>query len=524
MSGKEFAYSGRKTVNNAVVFAVGKVFSALATLFWLGLVVRLLGVGEYAKYVAAMAGLETGIAIAAVGLDWVIVRYVPELYVKGALAELRKLILWTAAARLVVATSIAALGVLAIQVAARAGFEWATTWQTYALPVGVLLASESVLRLVRDNTLESLGGQKLTQAGIFVRTTLLIGLALFSKEAAWSLTASSVLKLEIVSSLSTLVLVGSLLARRLKKEFSSATRVNHKGESANLNTSLKGSMRIGLHNYISTLVSYAVSTQVLVLVVSTFASSSTVASFGLVCRLFDISRGYVPALMLMSVLRPRFVGIYSSTKSFAKLSGEAALASRLSMLTVAPIVAVLVLYGDTIIKAVSGGTVQTGGAILAALVATLLLRVHRLIAVVLANCVDLASALVVISASGLIGWPVAILLFNYGEPLIGAVVLIFLDDFVWIVGISFVLRRGGYGWGSGLKEAAGSLIAAVPCVLLVGWIDANTTYFIDGAILRAAIGSFLMLLLYAVSSRLFGLWRFDRLKALMMAGRRASSE
>lgn len=522
MSSREFAYSARRTLNNAIVFGVGKVFSALATLFWLGLVVRLLGVNEYGHYLAAIAALETSIVIGAVGLDWIVVRYVPELYVKQAFRGLRRFLVQAVLARLAVS---AALAVLLFGLATFVELPEAKATialQQNAVPICLLLVTESILRLLRDNTLESLGAQRFTQMGVFLRTATVIGLALIARGRVDQFDTALVLQLELVASVVTLTYAVFAVARHLKGIAATSESLLEADRVGAEQFDLRSCMRLGLHNYGSTIISYAVSTQTLILVASMFSGAAQLAQFGLICRLFDIARGYVPALMLMSVLRPRFVAVFSVSKSFQRVAHEAAMASRFSLLTVAPIVGVLIVYGDFLISVVSGGRIDQGGTWLAALIATLLMRVHRQISVVLANCVELAGVLLRISLFGLAGWSVAWWIFKSSMPIVAALLLIFIDEFVWVVGMAVSLKLNGYKWDSGLAQVLSSLVAIVPGVGLTWWFDSLLANADLSQWARVSLGTLLLSFLFLPMARLCGLWGKSDLGAVRkMANGRA---
>ena len=72
-------YSRRQTVANARWFLLGKLLSAAATVLYLGLLTRaLLPQGQMAPYLAAIAWLETTLALSLFGLDWLLIRHLPQ--------------------------------------------------------------------------------------------------------------------------------------------------------------------------------------------------------------------------------------------------------------------------------------------------------------------------------------------------------------------------------------------------------------------------------------------------------------
>lgn len=501
----EHAYSRRRTLSNAKIYLVGKVCSAGLTVAWLALLVRLLDLPDYAAYVAAMAMIEAGIAFSSLGIEWLLIRYIPEYIVQGALRRLGGLVLRALAVRLLGGLLVVGLG-----------FGVGQLWPQSALKLegdlllilALLLLSEACMRLLRENALESLGQQRLTQLGVMLRTGVALVAAYACHQVFGALSIRDVLLIELGASV--LVLAYALVAVR-----HSVVRTGQglaQPSSPDWHPPAFFSMfKNGLNNYVSSLISFPLSLQAMVLMVSTLGgSASVVAGFGFMIRILEIMRGYLPALMLMSVLRPRFIGLYAQTHSLVAVAREAALASRLSALTVAPLIGVIGLYGDQLLALASGGKIVEGRWVLAALTLTLMARVHRQISVVLVNCVDLSRLLLV--AAGLAAcvllpaWLVA----TQGHADWAAVLAVAWDEVVWVGVMVWGLQRAGHPWASdwffmlklalfaGLSAYGVALLpldAAAPvqmilgCILLLflfaGAVLATRTFLIrDLAVLR----------------------------------------
>lgn len=491
MSEPVAAYSKRRTLSNARIFVAGKVVSAAVTLAWLAMLVRVLDVGAYAAYVSAIAILETGVVLATLGIDWLVLRAVPEYVVRGARRGLVRL-LWTAAlTRLGAAICVGLIGMGLI-----AWFKPSGSMNAISpLLLGMLMLSESCMRLLRDNTLESLGAQANTQLGIMLRTGLAILALSLAQMQSLPISPDLVLSIELMASAIVLLYSGLAIRRAIRAmpQAQCAEDENWQGEAFGI------AFRKGWHNYVSTLASFPLSMQAMVLLVATFANAQVVASFGFVARLFDITRGYVPALMLMSVLRPRFIGLYAMTRDFSKLAGEAMMASRLSAMTVAPLVGMIALYGDMLIQVLSAGRVESGRWVLMMLVGTLLLRVHRQISVVLVNCVELSSSLSRVSLAGLLAWPFALVLSMFGQPFWGVVLAVLWDECVWVLYGAYVLRRANYPWTSGLLFNGGILAIALISAAAVALLP------LPLSIIGAVLGCSLLLILFLVLAFAFGL-------------------
>jgi O-antigen/teichoic acid export membrane protein len=198
-------------------------------------------------------------------------------------------------------------------------------------------------------------------------------------------------------------------------------------------------------------------------------------------------RGYLPALMFMSVLRPRFIGLYALTGTLRVVAAEAVLASQLSTLTIAPLVAIVVLYGDELIGLASGGKIASGQWLLATLMCSLIPRVHRQISVVLANCVGRARLLISAALIALFGLPLAWWVGITTSAVWGAAVAVVWDEVVWVVVLVAGLQNAGYLWGGNWGFALRAMLASAVVALCVSLMP------LSGSLLDLVLGSGLVL-------------------------------
>jgi len=434
------AYSRQRTISNAKVFVLGKAVSALLTIAWLGWLLRLLELRDYAVYVAAMACLEAGIALSSLGVEWLLLRYVPEYVTHGARQLLGPLIVKVLSVRVLgVLLAIAASG-LALQfwegpaALANAGV---------GLCLALLLLSEACMRLLRDNSLESVGKQGFTQLGIVLRNSLLLlGVFLCGAEPG-GMDVQRILWVELSASAVTLVYSAWALAHVLR---TLPARADSEA-AAWVPPTFAHAFKMGWNNYLSSLISFPLSLQALVLMVSSVGSGAqSVATFGFMVRVLEIMRGYLPALMLMNVLRPRFIGLYARNQNLVAVAREAGLASRLSVLTVAPLVGILAVYGNTLLSLASSGKIDSGQGLMAALCLTLMFRVHRQITLVLVNCVEQGRSLLLAAGLALLVLPVSWWLAAAGHSEWAALLAVIWDECVWVSILVHGLRRAGHAW------------------------------------------------------------------------------
>jgi O-antigen/teichoic acid export membrane protein len=435
----EDTYSGRRTVRNAWQFLVGKGFSALCTVSLLGFIVRFLPLTEYAIYISAVAALEAGIVLSSLGIDWVIIRYVPQYVVSGPYIELRRFLVIVVFVRLV--SMLAFAGAAATAMLYFAPGEFVGRSDALVL-LAALFVSEGLLRLLRDNALESLANQFFTQLCIALRQGAF--LALLAGSAAIGIPAS-------VETVLTGELAASLLALMFAVYFVYQTIRPIQKRPANANWKPPGFLEIrrtAWHNYAGNLLSYPYSLQALVLLVVTIEGPTRAALFGFVVRIVEILRGYLPALLLMNVLRPRLFGVYERTGQFEQPASEARLISRLSFFTVFPILVITAQYGNWLIQTASGGRFHEGEQLFFLFALSLVFRVQRQMATLLINCVKLSSLLVRNAVYSLLAFPIFVLLITVDDTPRFAAYAVVWDEVLWTLCSAALLKAAGYKWSA----------------------------------------------------------------------------
>lgn len=498
------AYSRRRTISNAKIFVAGKLFSAGLSIAWLGWLVRLLDLGNYASYVAAMASLEAGIALSSFGVEWLLLRFVPEYVTHGAQRRLGDLIVKALAVRVLGSLFAIAVGAVAVLLW---GVPVALADGGLGLCLALLLLTEACMRLLRENALESMGRQGFTQIGIVLRTALLMCGVAWSLHGNETLDVRRLLWVEFAASALTLMYAAGALFHVLRSGRQVAAPNGGDWQPPLFGQAFK----MGWSNYLSSLVSFPLSLQALVLMVSSVGGAAqAVAGFGFMVRILEIMRGYLPALLLMNVLRPRFIGLFVRSGSLSAVAREAGLASRLSVLTVAPLIGILAVYGDVLLALASGGKIASGQAVMAALCMTLMVRVHRQITVVLVNCVEQGRLLMVAAGLALLVLPLAWWLAVIGHAEAAALLAVAWDECVWVLVMVLGLRRGGHEW----QGDWWFMLRACACALLSAYLVSLLSLDVHH-LMSLAAGLTLLVLAYLVLVWLTRTFRLDELKPLL---------
>src|SRR5262249_31323860 len=107
---------------------------------------------------------------------------------------------------------------------------------------------------------------------------------------------------------------------------------------------------VALHNYASGIVEYLYSPSCLLLLLARAQSAEAMAGLGFVLRLTDIIRNYMPGMVIFSVVRSRMLGAYAGNRDYRELQGWAQFVFKISALSLLPVLALAVVYGDLVLR------------------------------------------------------------------------------------------------------------------------------------------------------------------------------
>lgn len=478
-------YSGPQTRRNIVAFLAGKVPAAVLTACVLGLSARVLPAAEFGYYVTAMAALELALGLTGFGLDWVLLRFLPDYRLRGTRRAAVRLVAGVLALRL------ALLGALG------GAMLLASRWLQPAVPPGLaavldllapLLLLEGGLRLLRDNTLEALALQGRIQFMNILRSALLLAALCLLPEG----TARWLLLAELLASAILLPLACGLAWRALRALPDSASA----GWRA---PGLRQLGAVAINNYASGVVEYLYSPSSLVLLMARSQPADAMAGLGFVLRLTDIIRNYLPGMVIFTVVRARMIGAYAGNRDYLELQRWAHFVFKFSALSLLPMLAVAVVYGGLVLQLASGGRFAEYHWLFAVLCAWLALRLHRLILNVVCNAVGLAGLWAQAALASAMLLP---LLYWLAGPRLGLwlVPLALLGNELVINGLVVAgLQRRGLAWPLGWHWWRRALPAAA-LAMGAAWLvpGQGTGAALAGTLLLCAVFALALLLLGAI--------------------------
>jgi O-antigen/teichoic acid export membrane protein len=475
-------YSGHQTRRNIVAFLAGKVPTALLTAAVLGLSARVLPAADFGYYVIGMAFIELALGLSTLGMDWVLLRFIPDVRLHGSRSVLARLVGGVAGCRLLVLSLIAAGMLLGRELLRQAtGFP-----PELAGVLALLLVVEGTMRVLRDNTLEALALQSRMQMATVLKSSI-VAVALLMMGSG---TARGLLLAELAAAGATLLLSAGFVAHAMralpaqcKPGWQRATFMQMR--------------QVALHNYASGIVEYLYSPAFLILLLARVQSAEAMAGLGFVLRLTDIIRNYMPGMVIFSVVRSRMIGAYAGNRDYGELQRWAHFVFKISALTLLPVLAVAVVYGDLVLRLASGGRFAEYHALFAVLCAWLALRLHRLILNVVCNAIGLMGMWARAALCSLFVLPILYLV-GFGHLGVWFVALALLGNEIVINTLVVAgMRAHGFAWPLGLGwwlRALAALMAAMLAATLVPGHD----------VLAATAGGLLLCAVFGVALLLSG--------------------
>ncbi|WP_395406739.1 lipopolysaccharide biosynthesis protein [Pseudoduganella sp. UC29_106] len=475
-------YSGHQTRRNIVAFLAGKVPTALLTAAVLGLSARVLPAADFGYYVIGMAFVELALGLSTLGMDWVLLRFIPDVRLHGSRSVLARLVGGVAGCRLLVLSLIAA-GMLLWREPLRqaTGFP-----PELAGVLAMLLVAEGTMRVLRDNTLEALALQSRMQAATVLKSSI-VAVALLMMDSG---TARGLLLAELAAAAATLLLAAGFVAHAMR----ALPAQSKPGWQRATFTQMR---QVALHNYASGIVEYLYSPAFLILLLARVQSAEAMAGLGFVLRLTDIIRNYMPGMVIFSVVRSRMIGAYAGNRDYGELQRWAHFVFKISALTLLPVLAVAVVYGDLVLRLASGGRFAEYHGLFAVLCAWLALRLHRLILNVVCNAIGLMGMWARAALCSLFVLPILYLV-GFAHLGVWFVALALLGNEIVINSLVVAgMRAHGFAWPLGLGwwlRALAALMAAMLAATLVPGHD----------VLAATAGGLLLCAVFGVALLLSG--------------------
>lgn len=338
-------------------FLTGRLASAVLTFFILLWVVRLLPLAEYGLYITLVAGMELMIGISGLGLPWISARYLPEYRLHAPGSCTQKLVSTLLIGMIVSLTVFT--GFLGIALSHYLPY-WPNldAYREAVMLYLFVLLLEGFGRLVIVSLLEPLMQQRIVRSSmIFRQLTFIVLLFLLTSSDSGQLI--NVIHAELVAS----ILGAAMGLGGLWRHLSSFTAYPGKPDWCNLK--IQEMFRVGYQMYFSYLITMLYGAQIFQLIILHVLGLEAAAAFGFLRTLQDKIARFLPASLLISLIRPKLVAGYINGGGIDELRKNTNLAGKFSIFVLMPMVAIVASNGDLLVPLLSGGKfIGSGGLLL----------------------------------------------------------------------------------------------------------------------------------------------------------------
>lgn len=450
-------------------FLLGRGMAAVFGFAAALLLVRFMPIKDYAVF-ATLTGLQiVAVALAGLGLDQVITRYVPEARVQATPLVLGRLVWLLLALRAgglaLVIVALAMLAPWVVDLFNIGGFETAY-WLTLAY-TALFGLSQHVMR-----SLQALMAQRAAKWAQFWEFGLrLVLIAAWSAAHAYVVSVVEASLIFLVCALVGLVVLLTALTRHL------LVLTHQGGEWA---VAREDIYRMGWHNYLQNLLLLPTEMPSMRLVAAYFLAPPAMAAYGFFLTLTGTVRRYLPIQLLLDLAEPVMLAKYAQSGDFRRLVAMTNTMFKVTAYLLVPLIAWMALLGGPVVGLLTGGKYEEYAWMLAVLLAALLLSSHWIMLRTVCNAVGMSGALAkgaLASLAGLV--PLLMLLSMWPLPgvfVIGSLVFLVLQTLL----IVKLLRGAGHpyavDWGGlGRIGVAAALVAGAGWGLL-RWCNCHSIW------------------------------------------------
>lgn len=365
-------YGRDRVVAGLIHFLLGKGISSVAGFLAMVLVIRALPVDQFASYSVLVALVETLTGLSGLGLAHALLRYVPELYARHYQRALRKYVGGSVLLRSAVLLLAAfAAYLLSNQLAPMIGLgDSIGPFQLFLLLV-FLRSTSQFLSQILESTLHQANAQFAFSLTAVVR---MVGMLYLTQHPAPDL--MQVIWVEVLGDGLGLLVMAYGVLRMLSQ--GSGEQAPPDDDASWLRRHLGQIARFALAGYVQHLAILPYGGNTNRLVGGRMLADAQMASFGFAQSLYEYIKRYLPAQLLVGLIRPVVVARYSEQRNFADAARISGKVLQINILFIGAAFVLLAVGGPEAIAWMSAGKYGAGVAIvLAALFVILLLETQR---------------------------------------------------------------------------------------------------------------------------------------------------
>jgi O-antigen/teichoic acid export membrane protein len=459
-------------------FLFGKVLNAIVSLLTLILLARWLAPDAYGVYIAFVALQSSLLAFSSLGIDATTERFIPELRTRYVDHELLGFILASASMR------IASLLLLSLiswffssQITMLVGIE--KFHNAFQLWIFVIMLTGMLMFTIV--LLESMLHQRLAQIcmSVYVVTKLI---ALLIAQHNQQVNLYTLVQVELIAT-GVSALIGFWLSIKL---FSGSGM--HRGWQILLENHQR-MKRFAFFNYLAQIVFSFFNADVMKLLVTRLLGVLQSAVYGFAYSLADTVQRYLPAVLLLRLIKPVFVSRYTKTGDFKLLNEMARIILKLNLLVLSPLIAFSAVFGGDFLSYLSNGKYVNAHWVFVSILGLLVLSSHQLVLSILAGTLEKNAMQLYAGMVSIIAFPCALFLVPVIGS-IGAVAASALSGLSYNIFATFYLRRAGFDYrpdfrGGGVFLIGGVVVYGLTFILnavLSGWFWLALTLLVSSVI------------------------------------------
>lgn len=402
----ESRYSTERIRRSLLHFLTGKVVSGGLALASLILIIRGLPSDQFGVYTAFFAGQLILINLSSLGIESTTERFIPELSIKAGSTELFSLIILGVLIR---ASSliffIGLLWVFGEQVVDLVGL---SAWHASFIDYLKVMFLAGIWQMI-STVLEALMQQKAAQFSLVLNSLIrLLVVAYFFNEAGLNLT-------RVIQAETAGIVFGlSVALSALYIELAGQKKWSFSVPAVPIEL-FRRLRRFAFFGYSAQILMQGFGTDVLKLIVVRLSGVLEGARYGFSTSLMDIVSRYLPAVLLVRLIRPIFISRYAINKDFGQINIFSSIILKLNLLLLVPLISFVALTGDQVATLVSGGRYADTGPLLFLTLLMLIPMSHQWVISLVANTLEVNELQFFGSIVALLGVPVVyFLVLKYG--------------------------------------------------------------------------------------------------------------
>lgn len=433
--GAKDPFSVARMRGSLYLFGAGKVVAGLIGIGWLLLLVRLLDVSSYGGYVTLVALMEVTLLVTNGGVFAFAQRYVTEARLGHNLHHLPRLV-WASIAYRASTLAIAVFVFFLLADDVASALQQPQLNRVITL-YGFVILFEGVARYI-ETIFESLLEQGFAQLCAVFRNGLRLLVVSTLAFSDFDVSLLRVIQVELLCAASGSLLSIALISRTL---FLVRRAADAQGDDKPFSLNRLASFAIPL--YLAQCITQLYSPDAIKLVVSRMLGVAEAAAFGFAHAVSFVLNRYLPANLLLGLIRPMLVARRASAENDNQLRFVGNLILKINLFFLAPVIAFLSVCGDSLSFILSGGKFPNAGALLFALTLLLVLLGLHVVLSMLATAIEDRKAVLLGTVSSVPGVLIGVFL----AQIIGAfamVVGLWISEILYCTCTWFLLKRAGF--------------------------------------------------------------------------------